>query len=429
MRIVSFGAVLGVTSAVNAAAVEQRAVGNSTCEWAIVGAAKGMNFTNSARPDCTKNVVSVLGTVYASPPAVTVTSTRTIQIVTVSTETLTLTDIIETASTALATETETDISTLYQTLTQDQTSTLLVTSTPLVTTSVTVVETITPSTTATVYTPTYVMPSAVAKRTVSEPCVPATPTIPAYASACSDFAEYSAACSLLGVSGTVLSTTVLPTPTITSLASTTITSTSIVTVTTQSDVVSTDLQTSTIHVTENGFLTFSTIVYKPETETLTVAAPTSTVAVSIKSATLSNLKFQSGDDTSCRRPIHYLRAPTRPADGVYGSPSSDGGSLFTIDDQSRLVALDLEAIATANNLANYYIEFWTMEYYNLDKVPMHPVPIQFAVHEDLSLTFSIPNSNVHDYTYYAALNQFWYSAPGVNGFPTYTANVGDFPDG
>ncbi|RFU34753.1 hypothetical protein B7463_g1539, partial [Scytalidium lignicola] len=432
MRFALLGAVLGVASAANAAVMEQRATGNGTCGLVVVGAAKGMNFTNSAKADCTKNIVSVLGTVYASPPAITVTSTRTIQTVAVSTQTLTLTDALETVSTMLTTETETDVSTIYETLTQDQVSTQLVTSTPVTTISVTVVETITPSEIATVYTPTYVLTSAVAKRTVAEPCVPATPTIPTYASACTAFAEYSAACGLLGVSGTALTTTVLPTPTVTSLALTTITSTSISTVTIQSNVISTDIQISIIPVTESSVVTSSTIVYNAETETATVTAPTSTITVSITSTTLSPTPTVTIPISDFKvemipvggGPSMYLRAPTRTADGVYGSSTSDDGSVFTIDDQNRLVALELGAIATtANNIANYYIEFWTLDWYNTDRDVAHLVPIQFTVNEDLSLTFSIPNSNVNSYTYYAGANQFWYSTPGINGFPTYTAKI------
>ncbi|KAH8819889.1 hypothetical protein F5884DRAFT_849181 [Xylogone sp. PMI_703] len=431
MRFTSFGAVLGFVFTVNAASMQHRAIFNSTCEQAVAGAANGTKLFNSARADCEKNIVSVIGKVFASPPAVTVTSTKTIYAVAVSSQTLTAIESMVTTSTLFTTETDVEISTAYETSTEDQISTQFITSTPVVTVSITVIETASPSETATVYTPTYVLPS-VAKRTVDEPCVLATPSIPAYASACSAFPQYSAACGLIGVSGTMLSTTILPTPTVTVVESTTVTSTSILTVTAQSEVVSTNLYTSVIPETEKITVTLPTVVMTSQTETTTVIAPTSTVVVSVTSTvsgatptvTVAVSKFKVEMIPVAGGNSLYMKDPKWDGDAVYATTSLDDASLFTVDTQHRLVCLDLGSFATtAYTEGAYYIEFWTPALYSRYQPISDLTPIIFTVNGDLSLTFTQTTSDAHDYTYYPAENQFFYSPPGYEGFPTYTAKI------
>ncbi|PMD18415.1 hypothetical protein NA56DRAFT_661351 [Hyaloscypha hepaticicola] len=194
---------------VSASVLSNGAVANNNCGRAVAGTAKGSAFMSSARNDCSSNVISTT-TVLVTPAAShvgfqplknttkrhrtfisAVTDFATLQSTNIVESTISTTILMSTETTEVESQTFTDYSTSIATVT----STFYATTTPYVLASTDI--TLSLPSTVTSYTPIVPGPSttAPAKRDLAERATSASPTIPAYASACKSFSDYAQACS------------------------------------------------------------------------------------------------------------------------------------------------------------------------------------------------------------------------------------------
>ncbi|KUJ11635.1 uncharacterized protein LY89DRAFT_228580 [Mollisia scopiformis] len=197
--ILSSLAALAVGS--SASVMQPRNVANNNCGRAVAGTAKGTAFMSSARADCSSNVISYT-TVTVTPLATTLTQGVDVQSTAVATSIETDAESTTGTSTILSTEVDQYVSTAYSTSIEIESLTVPTTTTPPVITATSVI-TVTSSSVSTV-TSYYPTAAAVAKRdledTEFEDCeieerdasstITASLTIPAYASACTNWAEY-----------------------------------------------------------------------------------------------------------------------------------------------------------------------------------------------------------------------------------------------
>ncbi|KUJ17508.1 uncharacterized protein LY89DRAFT_668828 [Mollisia scopiformis] len=231
MKFSTFAPLALLVAGSSASVLKDRAVANNNCGRAIVGTANGASSLSKAKMDCSSNVISYT-TVTITPSALTFTTTTQLLSTISATTTVTVTGSTTSTIPTIAVQT--------------------ITSIVVATSSVTVTV---PAQSSTI---------EPAKRDLSRRSA----TIPAYASACTNFAEYASACALAGVTqGTSTLTVTAPAQTSTLTSLTTSISTILQTLSTESDLLFT--QYSTI----SSFTTLSTTTTVLATATATACVP------------------------------------------------------------------------------------------------------------------------------------------------------------
>ena len=405
---------------------------------------------SSARRDCSSNVISTT-TVLVTPAASYVSFqplknslTRYSTFISTVTDFATIhsTNIIEsTISTTILTSTETteidsQSFTEYSTSTATVISTFYASTTPYV--SATRVVTLSlPGSTVTSYTPTTAGPSvtAPAKRDLGERAASVSPTIPAYASACKNFGDYAQACSAAGViPGTSTAYSTLPAITITVVDLTTSFATNYATSTTEIDVqitqTSTIVSTTTLSTTitlpattsvfETAFVTSTAAaVTSVSYSVTTVYGPVSTVTVPVPTFILKMVPVAGGTP---------LYMQNKPGDGVVSLGTTDitQATTYTIDTLNRLITVvaDPQISCESHDIANYYINNVRASF--LNNKPSYQTlfqPLNCRMNADLTVTCTYKTASA--FTLYN--NQFFYSTPNYNNYPTYVAHAIPIP--
>jgi hypothetical protein len=292
------------------------------------------------------------------------------------------------------------------------TSTVLTTVSP--TTIVTNVVTVTTTPTVTLYTATapnaFSSSTALAKRDIES-----TP-IPAYASSCTDFADYSAACSAIGVWGSTRTvTSELPRSTVSETRSITELHTS--TIHTTVDVTSTTLATITSSQTTTDIITQVTTSVVTQTSTVTAEVlPSTTVAISDFIVSMTPLTTGVPG---------YLSV----SDGSIGiTAASTAATLFTIDVENHWVLADYSNVVEGqSNNPDYYFQVAppSFEEQNSDLFSS----CACAVESNLTLSCTVGGAFVY-YRLYTTFNGLFYTtadfqgdSQGLLNFPAYNASV------
>lgn len=229
-----------------------------------------------------------------------------------------------------------------------------------------------------------------------------------------------------------MTTTTLPTPTVTVSALTTSTVTSVSTFTTETELVVTTVQTSVVPATQSTVLTLVTVIPTAQTEIDTVTAPTSTVLSFVTTSVVSTPTtyvpiptFKVEMIPVAGGPSLYFPDPER--NGAMGSTTTlDSAGLYIVDIEDRLVSISqgtFSCFMGESGSASYYLSFFTQSRYETYKSTMDLVQFNYTVNGDSSLTFAPIKGNDNTFSYYTLNQQFFYSTPGFEGFPTYTAKI------
>ncbi|RFU29623.1 hypothetical protein B7463_g6720, partial [Scytalidium lignicola] len=347
MKVLYLSPVAILASFAAAAALDVRNVANNNCDTKPISIC-GPAFHASVLADCSRNVITPV-TLFITPTPSTIFETSTVQTIVYSTDDVPFSappgtkptevaEYIVTSAPPVAMPTEVvEYIVTFTTVTStidDTTDTLTIT---LFTETVTAFTTITSFNTdyQTEYYGTAAPSSLpVAKRDIK--MRDSTPTIPAYASACTNFAEYAAACSIAGAApGTTTIYSTLPGgDTVTSTVEITTTSTQVDTITTVSTetifttIVDTVLTTATIN-------TVTEYLYPTVTSSVTVVQDTAIpTAVPIPNSYISMVP------SSGNGPTIYVQILPGTEYGLFiGVSDIDSATEFTVTSSNQLVTV------------------------------------------------------------------------------------------
>jgi hypothetical protein len=265
-----------------------------------------------------------------------------------------------------------EVTSTTTTSTASETQTLFETYTPVVTSTATLTITSGSAVTVTQYTPTAA--NVLSKRNLEER---ADSSIPAYASPCTAFTEYVAACSVAGVYGiaTISST----------LSATTIYVTAIATSTTTNIIVGTSSTTNVASATiTNTLSTTSTLTADPSTliatQTFAVAPATQTTTVPVPNFIIKMTPLKIVDS------VLYMQKDPGDQQGLPATTDPSQATIWTIDTANHLVTADGNNIVTYTNskAASYY-------YFAGNPVSLYQ---QYATSIQTPITCSINSTNL-----------------------------------
>ncbi|RDW58749.1 hypothetical protein BP6252_13225 [Coleophoma cylindrospora] len=399
------------------------------CEQLIDATTKGIIFYSRARADCSTYfaLYPSTSTVIVTPSASTTTTVIQVQATASSTVTEIITE--STTGTVFATSSVTNdgFSRVTVTTVESSTVTSLATTTPTITsTSIVTMTSTSIASTFTSYYPTY---GAAVKRDIEVRSTPvACDSIPTYATVCTNCGDYASACGSAGVSATTATVySTLPVSTVTISSFSTITQTSTIISDIETVLPFTDYETITATATETIRITlpattitsttvYSTITASPSTTyvystTTTSVSTVETVSVPIPNFIIAMTPVAGGTTL-------YMQKKSTEAQSILGVTSSSLATVYTINTSNQLIDITTNYITSASMAqANYYLEGITAA--TLARLSAYFTAIPFAVGSDNSLTYTYSTATA--YTLYA--DQFWYSTPLYNGFPTYTASI------